>query len=130
MSAPVFATVDDLQAMWRPLMPTEKTRAEKLLPWVSAGIAKLAGLPDGSDGNKDIYCMVTCLVTRRMLEADDDTSAVSQMQQTVGPFSGSVTYANPSGAIYLTKQEQKLLGIGKRQVASIWPYPPAVKDGE
>ena len=42
--------------------------------------------------------------------ARDDMSGVSQGTQTAGSYSESLTWANPSGDIYLTASEKESLG--------------------
>ncbi len=55
-------------------------------------------------------------MVRRTLGVPLDQQPVSQVQQSAGIFSQSMTLANPQGDMYLTKAERRRLG-GSRQVA-------------
>ena len=46
---------------------------------------------------------------------------VSNTSYTMGPFSQSATYANPSGDMYLTATERRMLGISKAIIGAIRP---------
>lgn len=52
---------------------------------------------------------VTCAAVIRALQSGD-MAGVTQSSQTAGPFSQSWSYSNPSGDLYLTKQEKRSLG--------------------
>lgn len=119
-----FATVEDLEARWRPLDPSEGARAEALIGDASALIARsmrASGAPiDGGDAlQARALRAVCCAVVRRCMCAPVDGPAVSNASQTVGPFSQSFAYAAPSGDMYLTSGEKRELGIGRARVGSI-----------
>jgi hypothetical protein len=46
------------------------------------------------------------------------------VQETTGPFSRSFNYSNPTGDLYLTKAERRLLGGGVQRAGSIDTVPP------
>lgn len=127
MAAP-FASVDDLAARWRPLCGDELGRAMAALEDASAVIRMV--VPDVDDRiiadtlDADVPRMVACWVAKRAL-IGNDTGGVSQLQQTVGPFSQGATYTNPLGDIYLTRQEKKLLGASGQKAFTIDTTPPA-----
>jgi hypothetical protein len=114
-----FASVEDLAASWRVLTPAEQKRASVLLSQVSAAVQIRARLELA--GHEDVYRLVTCLAVKRMMEAGADMPAVSNVSQTAGPYTGSLTFANPAGDFYLTSAEKKLLKIGGANVACVWP---------
>ena len=129
MAAEEFVTLEEFEEFFgRELLPTEHTRAALLLDWVASAIVSLAGRPEES--NLKNYKLVNCGVVERMLALDADMPAVSQVQQTVGPFTGSYTMANPYGSVFFTKEEKRLLGIGKRRVSCFWPYSDRAKEDE
>lgn len=113
--AAAFATVGDLELRYRPLAPQEREKAAALLDDAAALIVVEladAGIPvrDGDAGQAAALRSVSCSVVRRALSCGDG-AAVSQESVTTGPFSKQRTYANPTGDLYLTKQERRLLGI-------------------
>lgn len=111
-----FATSADLVARWRPLDTTETARATVLLDDASAIIrAECAGIDAritaGTLGT-DVAKLVACAIVKRAMLTGSVGDGVASVQETAGPFSQGVTYANPTGNLYLTKQERRLLGYG------------------
>lgn len=103
-----FATVEDLEARWRGLSEAETRRAEALLEDASDLIRTL--VPDWESLGEGLLKRVTCQVARRAMLAAD-VGEVSSMQETTGPFSTQVSYANPQGDLYLTRLEKLQLGL-------------------
>lgn len=116
-----FATVSDLEARWRPLSETERSKAEVLLEDASAYLSALVCPDPNCDGQTNILRTVTCSMARRSMSSEMDAYGLSSMQITAGPYSQSVSYANPSGDFYLTGFEKKLLGIGGMVIGTIRP---------
>lgn len=111
-----FATVSDLEARWRPLTPEETTRAETLLGDASALIRDLAKTVDQRIVDEELDPAtpraIACAVVKRVMQSPADFDGVTQAQRTAGPFQQGVTFANPSGDLYLTKLERRRLGAG------------------
>lgn len=103
-----FATVDDLKAVWAGYDVADESRATAMLGMVSSAIGTLC---DASSVDDDILRLVTCQATARAMQAGESGQGVSQQSWTASPYGGSVTYANPSGDVYLTAFEKRLLGI-------------------
>lgn len=131
MSTP-FATVEDIQILWRPLSSQEQTRAEALLPLVSDEIRVL-----GKDHGKDIdqaiaddetYASVVKIVTvdvvTRILRQNTQGDAMTQESQSGLGYSWSGTYAVAGGGIAnsILNNDLKKLGLLKQQIGSeyIW----------
>lgn len=121
-----FAKTSDLEARWRALKDDEAERAEALLEDAATIIeaeCERAGvtLDHSSSSTASRLKTVSCEMVKRAMVASVDQSAVTQGSMTVGPFSQSLTYANPTGDLYLTKRERRMLGIGARiGFASPW----------
>ena len=117
-----YATVQDLEARWRPLSPAEQTRAATLLADAAVRIdSRVRPLPAGEDRTTDElarFVVVSCDMVRRALATSTDLVGVTQVQQTGGPFSQSHTYSNPMGDLYLSKADLMLLGV-RPKAASI-----------
>lgn len=109
-AAKAFASVDDVQAVCPSYSETQRDRAEKLLALVSAFLRQKC---DWQNIDGDVLKLVTCQVISRVLQVGSETpiGAKSEMWQ-AAPFMNSVSYANPTGDIYLTSFEKDLLGIG------------------
>lgn len=113
-----FATVEDLEAAWRPLEGDERKRAEKLLGWAEGRLRAL--LPPGWESDRGITSnleMVTVESVRRQMSGP--AIPATQMSQGAGSYNVSVQLANPSGDWYLTGAEKELLGIGGCVVVSV-----------
>lgn len=122
-----FATVDDLVARWRRLDDEESARASTLLADAAAIIeAEGVDASEPDEATAALLKMVSCEMVKRAMQASPAQPAATQGSVTVGPFSESFTYANPTGDLYLTKAEKRRLGIGGCRIGSI---PPACKAG-
>lgn len=117
-----FADVSDIEARWRTLTVDEKARAAVLIEDASAVLSKLVPV-DPNDEQQDALLKTVCcnMVIRAMSATESDMFGVSQSSMTAGPYSQSMNYANPSGDMYLTKLEKRLLGITSGYIGSIRP---------
>lgn len=128
MSQP-FATVDDIQTLWRPLTAEEQSRSTALLPLVSDEIRVL-----GKNVGKDIDAMiaedsayesvvkvVTVDVVARILRQNTEGDAMTQESQSALGYSWSGTYAVAGGGIAnsILKNDLKKLGLLKQQMGSV-----------
>lgn len=117
-----FATHSDLAARWRSLSTGEQTRATTLLGDASAELRALDNTIDQRIEDDlldaDIPKRVVCQMVKRAMIGDAN-EGLNQFSETTGPFTNSGTFANPNGDLYLTKNERKLLGIGKGRAFSI-----------
>lgn len=125
-----YATIDDITALWRPMTPEEETRAEALLPVVSASLrveAKKVG--------KDLDCMVandpdlaevaksvTVDVVARTLMTATDQEPMTQMSQGAGGYTVSGSFLVPGGGLFIKKSELARLGLRRQRYGVIEPY--------
>ena len=108
-----YATVDDLEARWRPLTEDEAAKAETLLDDAGVMLASLVTVDEGDEQQLALLRVVSCsMVTRAMMDSESETFGLSQVDYGMGPFSQAAHFANPSGDLYLTAQEKRLLGVG------------------
>lgn len=123
-----FATVEDIQTLYRPLTAAEQSRAEALLPLISDEIRIL-----GRDVGKDIDALVetdstyasvvkivTCDVTFRVLRQSTEGDAMTQESQAALGYSWSGTYAVAGGGIAnaILNNDKKKLGLLRQQMGS------------
>lgn len=108
-----FADVSDLESRWRELSTDEEARANVLLGDASVMLSALVNVDSSDYEQSEILKMVCCnMVIRSMSATAADSFGVSQTSITAGPYTQSFSYSNPSGDLYLTRLEKRLLGIG------------------
>lgn len=109
-----FATANDLAARWRALTPAEEARATVLLGDASAFVrATCAGIDDRIEAetlDRGVVVAVVVGMVKRAMLAGNLGEGVGQQQQNAGPFGTSLTFTNPTGSVYLTKADRRLLG--------------------
>ena len=114
-----YASHADIEARWRELSATEEAQADTLCADASAIIDSLVTV---GDDKLELAKVVVCnMVIRAMSAAQSDNFGLSQGSMTAGPYTQSWTYANPSGDMYLTKMEKRLLGVTSGYIGSIRP---------
>ena len=127
-----FATVDDIQTLWRPLTASEQTRANALLPLVSDEIrviAKSVGkdidtMIAGDTSYASVVKIVTVDVVARVLRQSTEGDAMTQESQSALGYSWSGTYAVAGGGIAnaILKNDLKKLGLLNQRIgaAFVW----------
>lgn len=115
-----FATIADLEARYKPLTD-QADKARILLEDATQLIKDLVPSWETSS-SPETRRRITCDMVRRALSAEgilgDGLSGVSQTSETAGGFSQSYTFSNPTGDLYLTRQEKRIL----RGKASVTAY--------
>lgn len=123
-----YATVSDLEAIWRELDEDEQEMATVLLSDASS-IIRIKAKGTGRDfdamleGNADLASVaktVVCAMVRRYMNAvGSNLPAMSQFSQSAGGYSVSGTFAVPEGGMYLMNNEAKALGLRRAMIGSI-----------
>ena len=121
-----YATLEDLQNRWRQLSADEQQRATTLLSDAAVKIAlacKQSGVAiDVADSlQSEALKAINCEMVKRAMLSPIDMPPVSSFAQTAGSYSESQTYVNPTGDLYMTLGEKKMLGIGTQKMGSITP---------
>ncbi len=117
-----FATVDELQELWRPLKLEEQKRAEALLKVVSASLrveAEKVGkdldkLVADSPSYAQVVKSVTVDVVARTLMTSTDQEPMTQKTESALGYSFSGSFLVPGGGLFIKDNELKRLGL-KRQ---------------
>jgi hypothetical protein len=117
----VYATVAELEERWRPLSTSEKAKATVLLDDASAILDAECDKAQVSP-NLGLLKIVCVDMVKRAMSSTVDDAPVTNMQQTAGPYSASLTFANPMGDMYLTRTNRKLLGFSRQRIGSIAPH--------
>ena len=119
-----FATIEDLQLLWRTLKPSETDRAEALLEDVSDCLRyeaekvgrDLDAMIEERPSLATVAKSVTVDVTARTLMTSTDTEPMSQMSQSAGGYSVSGTFLVPGGGLFIKKSELARLGLRSQRV--------------
>ena len=122
-----FATVEDMEVMFRSLRTDEMLKAEKLLTVVSDCLRQEA-LKVGKDIDemieegvllKNVVKSVTIDVTARCLMTSTDTEPMSQMSQSALGYTVSGTYLVPGGGLFIKNSELARLGLRRQRCGVI-----------
>ena len=106
-----YADVSDLEVRWRTLTDDEQARAEALLDDASAMLDAYVTVDETDEKQLNLLKIVVCNMVERAMSTGGDTYGVSQQSMTAVGFSQQYTYANPTGDLYITKSEKRMLGI-------------------
>lgn len=114
-----YANVNDIEARWRELTDEEAARANALLEDASNILSGLVKV-DASDQSQEAALRQVCanMVIRAMGSSSDMFGATSSTM-TAGAYSQTVSYASPTGDLYLTKAEKRMLGVTAGYIGSI-----------
>ena len=113
-----FASVKDLESRWRNMDPSEEARAKVLLVDAAAIIAAALEqacieVNKADETQAANLVRVSCaMVQRAMAQGDGE-------QQHAW---GGELVMNPSGDLYLSKQDKKSLGIGRQRIGFAHPW--------
>lgn len=115
-----YAEVSDIESRWRELSTDKQSRASVLIDDASAMLTALVDVDSDDSEQAQLLKQVCCsMVIRAMSATEADAFGASQMSMTAGPYTQSWNYANPSGDMYLTRLEKRLLGITSGYIGSI-----------
>lgn len=120
--AAAYASVEDVQGLWRPLTDAEKARAEKLLPVVSDSLRQearkvgkdLDQMVESGELYEGVLVSVVVDVVARTLMTSTEGEPLTQESQGALGYSWSGTYLVPGGGLFIKQSELARLGL-KRQ---------------
>ncbi|MFY1069189.1 phage Gp19/Gp15/Gp42 family protein [Enterococcus sp. AD013-P3] len=130
MSLEPFATIEDLESLWRPLKPDETTRAESLLEVVSDSLreeANKVGVDlDAMVVFRPTYATVVKSVTvdvvARTLMTSTNQEPMTQYSQGALGYTVSGSYLVPGGGLFIKNAELSRLGLKRQRYGVIEPY--------
>lgn len=125
-----YATIEDLETMWRTMTTEEKARAGRLLQTVSASLrmeAKKVGkdldrMIEADEDLAEIAKSVAVDVVARMLMTSTDSEPMSQVTESALGYSVSGTYLVPGGGLFIKKSELSRLGLRRQRYGVMDPY--------
>ena len=126
-----FATIEDINTLWRQMTTDESTRADALLPIVSDSLREEAfkvgkNLDDMIEERPTLASVaksVTVDVVARVLMTSTDSEPATQFSESALGYSVSGTYLVPGGGLFIKKSELARLGLKRQRmgVISLWP---------
>lgn len=125
-----YATVEDIETIWRPLTSGEYARAESLLPIVCDSL-RAEAIKVGKDLDTmieetpslaSVAKSVTIDVVARTLMTDTDAEPMTQMTQSALGYSVSGTYLVPGGGLFIKKSELARLGLRRQRYGAMEIY--------
>lgn len=125
-----FATVEDLETLWRSLKFDERKRAEALLLIVSDSLREeakkvskdLDKMVAKSPSYSSVVKSVTVDVVARTLMTSTDQEPMTQMAESAMGYSFSGSYLVPGGGLFIKDSELKRLGLKKQRYGVIELY--------
>lgn len=106
-----YADVSDLEVRWRTLTTDEQARAEALLDDASAMLDAYVTVDETDEQQAKLLKIVTCNMVERAMSTGGDLYGVTQQSMTAVGFTQQFSYANPTGDLYISKAEKRMLGI-------------------
>lgn len=125
-----FATIEDIEKLWRNLKPAERERAEGLLEIVSDSLRveadkvgkNLDELAADGDAYASVLKSVTVDVVARTLMTSTDQEPMTQMTESALGYSYSGSFLVPGGGLFIKDTELKRLGLKRQRYGVIDPY--------
>ena len=125
-----FATITDLENLWRPLKDSEFNRATDLLKVVSDSLRieadKVGKDLDVMIADKPALATVAKSVVvdivARTLMTSTDQEPMTQMTQSALGYSYQGSFLVPGGGLFIKKSELARLGLRKQRYGVIEPY--------
>ena len=122
-----FATLADVEALWRPLREDERSRCEQLLEVVSNRLRleaekvgkNLDEMIVDSSIVKSVAKSVTVDVVARTLMTATDHEPMTQYSESALGYTVSGTFLTPGGGIFIKDDELKALGLKRQRMGVI-----------
>lgn len=125
-----YATVQDVQALWRPLTAAEQERVTALIPVICSSLRTKA-----KNAHKDLDVMiaededlanvaksVTVDVVARTLMTSTDQEPMKQFAESALGYSVSGSFLVPGGGLFIKDSELARLGLKRQQYGVLDPY--------
>ena len=125
-----FATIEDIENLWRPLRESEKDRAEALLEIISDSLREEAfkvgkdidEISEKRPSYKSVLKSVVVDVVARTLLTSTEDEPMTQYSQSAMGYSVSGTFLVPGGGLFIKKSELKRLGLTRQKFGTMEIY--------
>lgn len=122
-----FATIEDLETLWRPLKEEEKLRAQALLETVSHALKvegknvkkNLDELVLADESYKFVVKSITVDIVARTLMTSTNQEPMTQFSESALGYSVSGSFLVPGGGLFIKDNELKRLGLKKQKYGVI-----------
>lgn len=131
-----FATIENVETMWRKLKQDEIARATTLLDVISNALRlearKVSKDLDKMVASDEVYASVACSVTvdviARTLMTSTNQEPMTQMTQSALGYSYSGSYLVPGGGMFIKNSELSRLGLKRQRYGVIDFYAEDTRD--
>lgn len=129
-----FATIDDVNTIWRQLKSEEVERAKTLLSIVSDSLREEADkvgknldrmIEEKPPYFKNVVKSVTVDIVARTLMTSTDQEPMTQTTESALGYSFSGSYLVPGGGLFIKNSELSRLGLKKQRYGVIDFYGPS-----
>lgn len=129
-----FATIDDVNTIWRQLKSDEVERAKTLLSIVSDSLREEADkvgknldrmIEEKPPYFKNVVKSVTVDIVARTLMTSTDQEPMTQTTESALGYSFSGSYLVPGGGLFIKNSELSRLGLKKQRYGVIDFYGPS-----
>ena len=118
-----YATVADIEALWRQMSVEEEARASALLPVVCASLrtearkvgADLDQMIGENEDLAEVAKSVTVDVVARTLMTSTRQEPMTQYSEAAGGYSASGSFLVPGGGLFIKKSELARLGLRRQR---------------
>ena len=122
-----FATIEDMETLWRALTDDEETRATELLEIVSDCLRyeaqkvgkDLDAMIEANTYLASVAKSVTVDIVARVLMTSTDSEPMSQFTESALGYSYSGTYLIPGGGLFIKKSELARLGLRRQRFGAV-----------
>ena len=122
-----FATINDIIALFRPLLPEETDKATNLLPVVSDCLRveankvgkDLDAMVAASSALASVAKSVTVDVVARALMTSTNAEPKTKFSQSALGYTVSGTYLVPGGGLFIKREELNRLGLRRQKLGVI-----------
>ena len=128
-----LATVEQLEAVWRPLSSQERSAAATWIGWASELVRSEVPSVDSRITSGDLQPgMASMVVVSMVRRAMENPLGATRMSASIEDYSDSVSFAagGDGSALYLTDAERARLSPKQRGAFSITPYVPPTPSGQ
>lgn len=125
-----YATIDDLNRIWRPVNDNERAKAQELIK-IASNSLRYEAEKVGKDLDKlimhnaalaDVARSVTVDVVARALMTSTDSEPMTQYSESALGYSVSGSFLVPGGGLFIKKSELARLGIRRQKIMAVDMY--------
>ena len=126
-----FVSLEDINALFRPLSSTEEDRAVALIPVVcdtlrqeAANVGKdLDAMLESGKVKENVVKSVCVDIIARTLMTSTNSEPMTQMSQSALGYTVSGTFLSPGGGLFIKTSELARLGLRRQKIGAIDLYP-------